>query len=188
MCQRLQKTMMQKEKLRESVKNVKYLQHRLKQTQANVPKIEKLKDKKQHYDPSQSALNSWIKENRVGKNLNGGKEIKFKMDLAVLNRKLDDFKIFRDAEKQAGREAIKRQLQNQQVKTEASIDIQIGKDFETMSPENAAEGKLMMQTPESVPNQGSPMIIREHGAKKSSLLQVPNKLGGESSLLQMNLK
>ena len=101
---------------------MKYLQSRLKQTLAAVPKIEKLRREK-NYDTSQQALNTWIKDNQVGKNLNGGKEIKFKMDLACLSRKLDDFKLFRDVEKQATRQVLRRQLQDHTHPTEGSIDI-----------------------------------------------------------------
>jgi len=74
-----------------------------------VPINQKLREK---YDPSQQALNSWLKDNPVGKMQNGGKEMKFKMDLGGLNRKLDEFKLFRDVEKQAREQSIKRHLQN----------------------------------------------------------------------------
>lgn len=45
------------------------------------------------------------------------------MDLACLSRKLDDFKLFRDVEKQATRQVLRRQLQDHTNPTEGSIDI-----------------------------------------------------------------
>ena len=82
MCNRLQKSLLQKEKLRISTKNVKLLQNRLKQQQAILPPHEKLKPPP--YDSSQYALNSWLRDNPLGKKLNGAKEIPFRIDLACL--------------------------------------------------------------------------------------------------------
>ena len=53
------------------------------------------------YDPSQQALNAWLRENPVGKMINGGKEIKFKMDVGRLYTKLQDLKLFNNVDKQA---------------------------------------------------------------------------------------
>ena len=79
MCQRLEETLVKKEKLRVSAQNVKLLQQKLKLSQPLLPIRKHSKD----YDSSQTALNIWLKENPVGQRLNGGREEKYKMELGA---------------------------------------------------------------------------------------------------------
>ena len=52
-----------------------------------------------YYDPSQEALNNFIKANPIGTEVNGGPEEQYKLDVRQIGTKLKDLKLFKDVDR-----------------------------------------------------------------------------------------
>lgn len=111
MCQRLQQTLVQKEKLRESKKNVKDIEARIRVSQPLLP----IRKHSKEYDASQQALNTFLKDNPVGGKFNGGREQKYTADILDKKEKKRyvELKLFKDLDESLKMKKQKRELSQQ---------------------------------------------------------------------------